>query len=230
MKKHPVFTLIVVLMLSVCIFPTHAEKVQPPEPVSLFDFGLKAAVSLPSFFWLEDLSWNGATLTAIMPAAWAFAAINVTEVLSVQLEVGYEGKGANISASDGNLLWLFNYFEIPVLAKYSVSTSPSSSIWVAGGGYFAAFLGGVYKFEVPGTEWVGTGSLSTGTLKQVTEIRPYDYGLVLSLGVRNGNILYEFRFPFGLVPALEFTPADTSFGGYREAINSGLLFSIGYQF
>ena len=216
-------------MLAVCIASALAEEEPSSKSTSIFDFGLKAAVSLPSFFWFEDLSWNQATSTAIMPAGWAFVSVNITQNLAIQLEAGYEGKGANISASDGSLLWLFSYFEVPVMVKYTVN-SPSLVVWVAGGGYFATFLGGVYKFDVPETEWVGSGSLSTGTLKQVTEIRPYDYGLVLSLGIKKGNLLYEFRFPFGLIPVLAFTPADVDFGGYREAVNSGLLFCIGYQF
>ena len=222
MKKYGAILLFVHFMLSGGS-PARADQ------VSLFDFGLKAAVALPSFFWSEDLSWNRVTETAIMPAAWAFASVNLSEALAVQIEAGYEGKGANISASDGSLLWLFHYIEAPLMIKYTVSTS-SFSFWVAGGGYFAKFLGGTYKFDVPESEWMGAGPLSTGTKKNITEIRPYDYGLVLSLGMKSGNFLYELRMPFGLVPVLEFTPADPSFGGYREAANSGILFCVGYQF
>ena len=207
-----------------------SEEKQLSEEASLLDFGLKTAVSLPSFFWFEDNSWNNATGTGVMPAAWAFVAVNFTDAVSLQIEAGYNGKGCYVKASDGKLLWWFSYLEMPVMIKYSVSLSSVSQFWIAGGGYFARFLGGRYKFDVPGSEWIGRGTLSTGTAEKVTEIRPYDYGLLLSAGSMNGNFVYEFRFPFGLTPVLAFTPADGDYGGYRMAVNSGFLLSVGYQF
>jgi len=229
MKKQTVLSLTIVLLLCGSFVFAQDGTGEAAAPVSLFNFGIKAALSLPSYIWFEDLSWNGATSVAAMPAGWVFGAINFTKELSVQIEAGYAGKGARISASDGKLIWRFNYFEVPLLIKYNLDTG-SSAAWIAGGGYVATFLGGTYQFDVPESEWNGKGALSTGPLEIVTEIRPYDYGLMLTIGYEIGKLFYEIRFPFGLSPVLAFTPADSEFGGYRRAINSGFSFCLGYKF
>lgn len=230
MKSRNAFLFSLLILLVLSVMNVYADNEPAPGPPPLFDFGVKAALVLPSYIWVEDLSWNQVTETAIMPAAYLFGAINITDSISVQIEAGYEGKGANIDATDGNLLWLFNYVEIPVMIKYTVRASTLEA-WVAGGGYYAMFLGGVYDFDVPGSEWEEkSGSLTTGAQEIVTEIRPHDFGLVLSAGGKFGNLLYELRMPFGLSPVLAFTPADSDFGGYRKAVNSGVMFFVGYQF
>ncbi|MBN1685268.1 MAG: hypothetical protein JW852_01370, partial [Spirochaetales bacterium] len=108
MKSRVGCSVLMMCMFCGFILNAQAEDTSLAAGRSLFDFGLKAAVSLPSFFWLEDNSWNGVTSLAIMPAAWAFVAVNLTDTVAVQVEGGYTGKGCRVSASDGKLLWLFN--------------------------------------------------------------------------------------------------------------------------
>jgi len=227
MKKSAVFLVCAACMLSGCIMNVQAEDEQSAERGPLFNFGVKGGVSLPSFYWLEDMSWNNVTVTGIMPAAWAFAAVAVTDTLAIQIEAGYDGKGCLVDAEDGRLLWKFNYVEIPVMAVTSIVLSSDFTVLFSGGGYFAKFLGGRYNFDVPESEWMGHGELSTGNVEKITEIRPYEYGLLIGVGIRNRHFLYEFRFPFGVTPSLAFTPADSIYGGYRRALNTGFVLAVG---
>ena len=124
---------------------------------------------------------------------------------------------------------MFHYIEIPLLIRYEY-IDPRLSFWIAGGGYYGFFLGGCYDFNVAGSEWTGSGSLTSGSSPTATEIRPDDYGLLFTLGFSDGPWLFEFRFPVGLRSVLAFTPADDSYGEYREAANSGFIFCAGYSF
>ena len=196
---------------------------------SLFEFGVKAGLSLPSFFWLEDAGWNGVTMFAFQGAAWGYSEIKITDTLSIQAELGYNGKGASLDASDGSLKWFFNYIEVPVWFKW-IFREPETDYWVGAGGYYGYFFGGLYDFDVANSEWIGSGKLTSGDSEIITEIRRHDFGLLFTAGYENGNFVYEFRFPFGLFPVLAFTPQDPSFGGYRKALNSGVMLCIGYSF
>ena len=200
------------------------------EEPTIFEFGVKGALSLPSFFWLEDNSWNGATMFLLQGAAWAYSTINISEDIGIQLEAGYCGKGASLDASDGSLKWRFHYIEIPLLVKWMFRES-HMNFWVGSGGYYSYFLGGTYNFDVPGSEWTGKGKLTTGNNEIITEIRQHDIGLLFTAGYASGKFIYELRFPIGLTPVLAFTPEDQiTYGRYRKALNSGLMFSVGYRF
>ena len=206
-----------------------AEKDRDQD--AFFEAELKAALSLPSFFWLEDNSWNSVTMFALQGAAWACAVFNITDEIAVQVEAGYNGKGATLDASDGSLKWRFHYLDLPVWLKRNYTVSETENFWLGGGGYYSYFLGGSYKFDVPGSEWLGTGSITTGDDEIITEVRRHDFGILFSAGYETGNIVYEFRFPVSVTSALAFTPEDeNTYGGYRKALNSGILLCIGYKF
>ncbi len=202
-----------------------------PDQPAFFEAELKAALSLPSFFWLEDNSWNSVTMFALQGAAWACAEFNITDEIAVQVEAGYNGKGASLDASDGSLKWRFHYLELPVWLKRNYTFSETENFWLGGGGYYSYFLGGSYKFDVPGSEWNGNGNITIGEEEIITEARRHDAGLLFSAGYEAGHLVYEFRFPVSVTSALAFTPEDeNTYGGYRKAFNSGILLCIGYKF
>ena len=199
------------------------------EPAAV-EFGVKGTLSLPSFFWLEDLSWNQVTMFALQGGFWGHAAFNITEEFAIQAEIGYCGKGASLDASDGSIKWYFDYLEIPVWLKWSVRT-PESAFWLGAGGYYGYCLGGRYTFNVPGSEWNSAGAMTIGSREIISEIRQHDAGLIFIIGGEENNIEYEIKFPVGLIPAIAFTPEDQiSYGGYRKALNSGIMLCIGYKF
>ncbi len=193
------------------------------------DFGVKGALALPSFFWTGDTGWNPVTETGIWFAGWAYSSIDLVEGVSLQVEAGYAGKGCRLDASDGSMLWLTHYLEVPAWLKFSYS-DPDFSVYAGVGGYYAWFLGGTYDFDVSGSEWIGSGDLTQGSGEGATIVRPYDFGLLFTLGWEIGQTVYEFRLPIALMPSIEFTPLDPySFGDYRGALNSGIYIGVGYR-
>lgn len=192
------------------------------------DFGVKGALALPSFFWTGDDGWNSVTETGIWAAGWAYSSIGFVEGVSLQVEAGYAGKGSRLDASDGSMIWLTHYLELPAWLKFSYSGS--DFLLNAGvGGYFAWFLGGTYDFKVPASEWLGSGDLTRGSGEGATIVRPYDYGLLFTLGWEIGQTVFEFRLPVALMASIEFTPLDPSFGDFRGALNSGIYMGVGYR-
>lgn len=197
-------------------------------PVSI-DLGVKGALALPSFFWKGDLGWNSVTETGIWVAGWAYSSISLMENISLQIEGGYAGKGCRLDASDGLMIWLTHYLEIPAWLKFSYS-EPDFSVYAGAGGYFAWFLGGTYDFNVPGSEWTGSGALIQGPDEGATFVRPYDYGLIFTLGWETGQTVFEFRLPIAIMASIEITPQDATYGAYRGALNSGMYLGVGYRF
>ncbi|HAK46649.1 MAG TPA: hypothetical protein DCO79_12120 [Spirochaeta sp.] len=225
-----VIKLFLIILLFSASFEVFSQSSEDVEHQLLLEFEFKAALSLPSYFWLEDNSWNSLTMFTIQGAAWAGAAVNVSEDFAIVFEAGYNGKGASLDASDGSLKWRFHYLEFPVWVKKSFSVGTNSA-WLGAGGYYGYCLGGTYNFNVPGTEWNSRGNMSIGDEELITEMRRHDAGLLFSAGSRQGRLLYEIRFPISVIPALSFTPEDEiNYGGYRRALNSGFLIAVGYSF
>ena len=193
------------------------------------DFGVKGGLSLPTFFWTGDNSWNDVTNFAIQGEAYAFACVNVNPRFGVEIEAGYRGKGCSVDASDGYVHWYMDYLEVPVWAKFSAPMGRNLSLYGGIGGYAAWFLGGRYNFSTGVSGLNGSGSLSGGTTDDPTVVRPQDYGVLLVGGVQLGRVLFELRFSVSVVPSLEFTPPPDVGGDARGALNSGIDLLIGYS-
>ena len=136
---------------SVSLFVIASLAVSMPLSAQLgarrpLDFGVKGGLSLPTFFWTGDNSWNDVTNFAIQGEAYAFACVNVNPRFGVEIEAGYRGKGCSVDASDGYVHWYMDYLEVPVWAKFSAPMGRNLSLYGGIGGYAAWFLGRSIQF------------------------------------------------------------------------------------
>jgi hypothetical protein len=200
---------------------------QAGEP-RLLDFSVKGGLSLPTFFWTGDNSWNDVTMFALQGEAYAYGSVNITPGFGVEVDAGYRGKGCSVDASDGYAHWYMDYLELPVWAKWSSRVGQRFSAYAGVGGYLAWCLGGRYDFSTEVSGLDGAGRLTVGTADDVTVVRPMDYGVLFVVGGESRHMLFEVRFSVSVVPSMEFTPPPT-FGDARGSLNSGIDLLLGYR-
>jgi hypothetical protein len=223
--KRRRFTVCLFLIASLGASEPLVAQIDAPR---FLDFGIKGGLSLPTFFWTGDDSWNQVTYFAVQGEAYAFACANLNPRFGIEIDAGYHGKGCSVDASDGYVHWYMDYFEVPVWAKWSARVGRKLSVYGGIGGYAAWFLGGRYDFSTGVSGLDGSGSLSGGTADDPTVVRPQDYGVLLVGGVQTGGVIFELRFSVSVVPSLEFTPPP-DFGDARGSLNSGIDLLIGYS-
>jgi hypothetical protein len=194
------------------------------EGPALVEVSGKAGLSMASFFWTQNGSWNDMTMFVFHPVAYAVCAVNITPEIAIQAELGYAGRGASIDASREYAHWYFNYVEVPVWIKFS-SVEPKLRVYAGAGGYVAYMFGGDYDFDAPSVSLGGKGSLClTGTGTRVG-VPAVDYGLTGTCGVDIDRLLLELRFALGLSPVLDFTLPD----GRRQSINADIQLLVGWR-
>jgi hypothetical protein len=157
------------------------------------------------------------------------AIVPVSESFSVTPSLGYSGKGKQYrsiemtdemgnSLGNGDIHYLFNYFELAVPASYKLISQNGIEYYLGAGPYVGYAFSGKNKLK--------NVSLPSGD--QSTNIFPSDYynrmdaGLVLELTARfNKNFLVAFNLDIGLTNV-------TKSSSYIRNQAGGL--SIGYLF
>jgi hypothetical protein len=182
-------------------------------------FGVKGGLNLANVSGLDE--WVGVEGDmAVKFGGGVFLNYAVTEAFSIQPELLYMMAGSKFNFFiDVN----FNlaYFEIPLLAKYSIPMEGAFSPNFFAGPYVGFLMSS--KLEASGEE---------EDMKDYT--KSTDFGLMFGAGfdyaVGSGAITFDVRYSLGLT-SISDVPEDELGGEDQPDLkNSGILFMVGYGF
>jgi hypothetical protein len=216
--RRTVIVLSIVLAIALAVLPAPGARAEG----SPLELGVKAGLSMASFFWLENNAWNDLTGFVFHPVGWLYAAVNLTPGLALQVELGYAGRGASIDATLEHARWYFDYVEVPIWLRFQ-DTDPQLRVYGGLGGYGAYMFHGAYDFFASSVSLSGTGELVLDGAASPTHARQIDYGLLASAGIESNGWIAEFRFVIGLASVLDFTLVD----GSRRTLNGDVQLLIG---
>ena len=169
--------------------------------------GIKAGVNLANLSGddVED------TVMKIGFAVGAFLTYDINEMIAVQPELLYTMKGAKmeIDGSDDDVIFKYDYIELPILFKYKIAMD--------GGVKPNIFLGPALAFNIAATYEFGDDD---GDIEDTTAL---DYGLVFGAGVDINQITIDARYELG------FASVDDS-DAEADVKNNVISFLVGYGF
>ena len=198
------FTLIFALVLTV-------NTVQ-----AQINFGVRAGVNLANqtfefgSFSIEPDARVGLTLGVL-------ANIGITEAFSIQPELNFIQKGSKTKEDLANFqeeqIIIFNYLEIPVLAKYTFASDAVDLSLLAG----------------PSLGFGLSGSIEVAGVKDdidwdEDEVKQGDFGLNFGVGAGFGNFFVDVRYQLGL------TNLNDSDDDEITLKNKGINIGVGYMF
>ena len=152
------------------------------------------------------------------------AEIPMTEKLSIQPELLFSSQGAK---EDNNSL-IFNYINVPILAKYYVTNELS----LEAGPQFGYLLSANLKYDSegddlnPNTRSEGSSNTRASETEDVKDdIKSFDFGLIIGLGYKmDSGLNFGARYNLGLANASNF---ENSSGKFQNGV---FQISVGYFF
>lgn len=215
--------LITILLTAVFVTPVYAGKTK---------FGVKAGFNMSNVsggpeYWDEATEWKtGFT-------GGAFLNYSFNDNFSLQPEILFTQKGFGSALLEGiidvDLTVSLDYFELPVLAKYTFSADKRFRPTLFAGPSFAYCFGSTLTVS----SWIFSGDLDFSSLTHTT-----DFGIVLGGGfdyvLDRGTVVFDARFNYGFTNVI--LSGDFEINGDTETIeeddfkNYGLSFMIGYVF
>jgi hypothetical protein len=99
-------------------------------------WGLKAGPTFPSASFDPPLGDNDYD-RRLAAAFGAFLVVPFNEQLAAQIEALYLAKGGNVQSGDQEVKLRLDYFEVPLLARWTFTRRPSSAWYVFGGPTFS---------------------------------------------------------------------------------------------
>jgi opacity protein-like surface antigen len=196
--------------------------------------GIKAGINFSNAYgtpegWDESIDWK----SGITGGAFLNYAFN--DNFSIQPELLYTQKGFGSALLDEtdiievDLTVSLDYFELPVLAKYSFSPGKSFRPVLFAGPSFAYCSGS----ELSVSSWIFSADIDFSSMTHTT-----DFGLVLGGGfdyaLSNGTLVLDARFTWGFTNVI--LSGDFEIDGSTETIdeddfkNYGISFMLGYVF
>ena len=185
--KNVFIAILLVLTLAVCV--DAQEQVR-----GLTGKGIKVGINISNFSGSEVGMVSARTGFGF----GGFLTYNLSPQFAVQPEVLYMQKGTEYDFI-ATMTWAANYFEIPVLAKYTIPTSGNIKPGFFAGPAVALLLGSSIKVEYEGVtelDWdVKDGLKST------------DFGLVFGGGVTyqmtSVSLTFDIRYTLGLTKFID---------------------------
>lgn len=116
----------------------------------------------------------------------------VGEVLFLQMELGYSGKGAKIEGRNGEAELGLGYLELPVLASISLG----DLLFIEGGAYASYLLDAKVSGETTGGSSF-SDDISTDNFKE------FDYGLAVGVNTHLSPLVIGVRYYYGLQNIIE---------------------------
>lgn len=158
----------------------------------------------------------------------AAAEIGITEDFSIAPELLFFQKGSeqtlfedpNNSDTKTERETVLNYFEIPVLAKYSFSIGEGPELFAIAGPSFGIGLGGKIK---------QTDMPEIDVEFEDDQFTNFDVSVALGAGillpVGPGNLVFDIRYLLGLT-SIDDSPADTDVKNNGLGVSAGFLFPL----
>jgi hypothetical protein len=160
-------------------------------------FGVKAGVNFANMDFSGDDA--GVSFDQRMGlVAGAFVLVPMTETFGVQIEGLYSQKGSKVDSEDfgGEVRFEFDWFDVPVLARYTIPSSTSTSFHLFAGPSFSFKLGAKSVFEFDGEE--------EEEEDVDDQFKGFDFGLVIGAGVDFGKFTIDGRYTHGLTDLNDF--------------------------
>lgn len=178
-------------------------------------------------------SWDDATSYRAGFMGGMFLNYAFNDNFSLQPELLYVQKGVDATLYEGIIdigaTLSIEYFELPLLAKYSFSGVKKVTPYVYGGPSFSYTL----SSELKGSASIFSVEVDFSSLTHTT-----DFGLVLGGGLEvpagSVTLLFDGRFMYGFTNVI--LSGDFEFSGYVQSIeeddfkNFGFIFSAGFGF
>lgn len=99
------------------------------------EYGFKAGPTFPSASFDPPLGDNDYD-RRLAAAFGGFLVLPLNEQLSAQIEALYIAKGGNVQSGDQEVKLRIDYFEVPVLARWTLKRTPTRAWYVFGGPTF----------------------------------------------------------------------------------------------
>lgn len=166
--------------------------------------GIKGGLNVSNLY-LEDVSDENARLGAHIGL---FAQFLSAGVVGFQTELLYSTKGTvgqYYGAFDQEVKYNFNYIDLPVLAVFKVG----ETVEIHAGGYASYLLGANISYE---------GDLANGSDEiDKDQLKSYDYGLALGVGINVGPVQIGARYNYGLVEIADSDNARALLGDSKNS-------------
>jgi len=195
--------LALILLLGLVSFATQAQESA---------FGVKGGLNMSNFLTenVDDENMR----TGLNFGIYSRSAL-VEDVLYLQAELGYSGKGAKIEGDAGEAELGLGYLELPIMASVGVA-----DLFYIEGGAYASYL---LDANVSGESSFGSFSEEIDT----DNFKDFDYGLAVGANVNLSPIVVGVRYYYGLQDIVDNDIA--SFTGI-EARNSTFQAYVAFEF
>jgi hypothetical protein len=178
----------VLLLVAISLYATAQETQTIVETKPTAKFGIKAGLNLSNLYVKDVKDENmkpGINLGV-------YAKVPITKFLSIQPELLYSMKGAQITYSNflgtGKYRFNLNYLEIPVAVVINVASKLNINA-----GPYAAFLLSANVQDVD-----NNGKINGATELNKENFESFDYGLFGGAALDIGNITIGARYNYGL--------------------------------
>ncbi|WP_019038246.1 porin family protein [Psychroflexus tropicus] len=194
-----------ILLLGLVSFTTQAQESA---------FGVKGGLNMSNFF-TENVDDENLR-TGLNFGVYSRSAL-VEDVLYLQAELGYSGKGAKIEGDAGEAELGLGYLELPIMASVGVA----DLFYVEGGAYASYLLDANVSGESVLSNEPFEREIGTDNFKD------FDYGLAVGANVNLSPIVVGVRYYYGLQDIVDNDIA--SFSGI-EARNSTFQAYVAFEF
>ncbi len=195
-------------------------------------FGIKAGINMSNAAGGPE-EWDDSIEMKTGITAGAFVNFAINENFSLQPELLYTQKGFKSALIDGiidvDLKVSLDYFELPLLAKYTFSARNKFRPILFAGPSFAYCFGSTLTVS----SWILSADIDFSSLTHTT-----DFGIVLGGGfdyeTSKGTVIFDARFTYNFTKVI--LSGDFEINGETETIaeddfkNYGLSFTLGYAF
>jgi hypothetical protein len=152
-------------------------------------FGVKAGANFANLNFSGDDEVDVSFDQRIGLVAGAFVLVPMSETFGFQIEGLYSQKGATFEEGDFEERIEMDWFDVPVLARYTIPSSTNTSFHLFAGPSFSFKLGAksIFEFEGEGEEEEDFED----------EVKGFDFGLVIGAGVEFGRFVIDGRYTHG---------------------------------
>ncbi|MBZ9779781.1 PorT family protein [Psychroflexus sp. CAK8W] len=175
-------------------------------------FGVKGGLNLSNFF-TENVDDENLR-TGLNFGIYSRSPL-IDEVLYLQAELGYSGKGAKLEGNGGELELGLGYLELPILASLGFG----DLLFIEGGAYASYLLDANISGENSFGEF--SDDISTDNFKD------FDYGLAVGANVNLSPLVIGVRYYYGLQ---DIVSDDIQFFPGLEARNSTFQAYVAFEF
>ena len=193
--------------------------------------GLKGGLNLSNIALQNETSTSSESITKAGSATGLLVNYGFNDRFSAQVELLYAQKGANYNysflATTYDRKVKLNYFEIPILIRYSYGDENKIQLFANAGPYIAFRLKAVSELTTT-TTILGTTSVRNSSIDFTDQVHNTDIGLTGGIGVNYalelGKLFAEIRYGYGL------TNVNKSVTNNVTEHNSNLQFSVGFLY